>query len=103
MEHEVLEVCFPGPVLGKILARGIAEEEVLEALQADPDLGDGPPLLFAKGTGRRGGSVFWGLCRVPSSGRYLEVGFELMEDGTAWCYHAMDMRRRARRRYERER
>jgi len=103
MRYRVADVCFPVRVADKILGRCITEEDVLEALRADPDLGDDASVVVERGPGRRGGTVFWALCRVPGSGRYLEVGFELTDDGTAWCYHAMEMRRRLRQRYERER
>jgi len=97
----IRSVAFPSSVAEKIGSRGITEEEIREALAADPDLGDLEPTLHPGGVGRRGGVVFRGLCRVPTSGRYLEVAFELMPDGTAWCYHALEMRPRDRRRFRR--
>ena len=99
MDLEILDVCFPHSVADKILSRGIEEWDVLQALQADPELGDSQPRVFRRGPGRRGGVIYWALCRVPSSGRYLEVAFEMTQDHIAWCYHALDMRPSARRRY----
>ena len=49
MRFEILEVCFPEPVADRILARGISEEDVLEALQADPDLGDATAAVLRGG------------------------------------------------------
>jgi len=90
-------------LLAKLQQRGTSEDDVLDALLVAPGSGDDPPVWLAQAGGLRGGQEFLVLCRVPRSGRCLEVAFELAADGTAWCYHAMDMRPRDRRRYPKRR
>jgi len=99
----IRNVSFPLSVAEKIASRGITEEEVYEALMARADSGEQELLPIRREEGLRGGESTWALCRVPSSGRYLSVAFELTADGTAWCYHAMEMTPAQRRQFWRQR
>ena len=103
MAFDIDEVRFPHLVEAKIRGRRIAEDEVYEALTAAGDPGEEEPLTIRRVAGLRGGDGFWVLCRVPSSGRYLSVGFEVMPNGLAWCYHAMEMTQTQRRQFQRRR
>jgi hypothetical protein len=103
MKHQIEEVWFPAAVADKVYARDITEEDVLEALTADSEMGEREVLLLRRVAGRRGGEGFWALCQVPRSGRYLSVGVEVMPDGTACCFHALDMSRSQQRLFRKHR
>jgi len=104
MRHHVDNVVFVEECADRIEARGITEDEVLGALTASAEPGElGPRQIGREGSGRRGGLELWFLCRCPRSGKYLEVGVELMPGGTAMCYHAMEMRDTDRKRFRERR
>jgi len=98
---QITQVMFDENKAQQIESRQIGEDDIYEALTASQDMGDLEPVRIAEGRVLRGGRAQVYLYRVPASGRYLHVGLELMDDGTAWCYRARDMSDSERRRFER--
>jgi len=102
MRLGVRYVYFPEDRRDTIEARQIDEEMVYRALAADADLGEAPPLLVGEWAEGRGRDIR-ALAQDPYSGRYLEVGLVLHDDGGARCYHARTMDADGRRRFQTQR
>jgi len=102
MRLSITYVYFPEDRRDRIEGRQIDEEMVHRALAADADLGEAPPLLAEEWADHQGRDIR-ALAQDPDSGRYLEVGFILHEDGGVRCYHARTMDAEARRRFHTQR
>jgi len=102
MRLGIAYVYFPEDRRDRIGARQIDEGMVYRALTADADLGEAPPLLVGEWVDRQGRDIR-ALAQDPGSGRYLEVGFILHDDGGARCYHARTMDADGRRRFQTQR
>jgi hypothetical protein len=103
MEFRIRDVYFPDAVGDKVDARGIDEGMVLRALAAGTCGDDPAPLIAERWADHQGRPDLRVLARDPVTGVYLELGIVLEAKGIARCYHAMAMRNRERKRFEKAR